>query len=70
MNISRYYLSLIDPNDKNDPIRKQAIPSEEELIVAGAMGETTQDPYGDDKHDKGNGVLHKYRYSALIVATD
>ena len=70
MNIPRYYLSLIDPNDENDPIRRQAIPSGDELIVAGAMGETTQDPYGDDKHDKGNGVLHKYPYSALIVATD
>jgi KamA family protein len=70
MNITRYYLSLIDKNDKNDPIRKLAIPTAEELIVAGAMGETTGDPYGDDKHNKGNGILHKYPYSALIVATE
>lgn len=34
------------------------------------MGETTGDPYGDDKHDKGNGVLHKYGYTALVVATE
>ncbi|MCP3671835.1 MAG: KamA family radical SAM protein [Gammaproteobacteria bacterium] len=70
MNIPRYYLSLINENDPDDPIRKLALPSEDELIVAGAMGETTKDPYGDDKHNKGNGVLHKYPYSALIVATD
>ena len=70
MNIPRYYLSLIDSKRENDPIRKLAIPSEDELIVAGDMGETTKDPYGDDKHNKGNGVLHKYPYSALIVATD
>jgi len=70
MNITRYYLSLIDPEDPNDPIRKMAIPGEEELVVAGAMGETTADPYGDDKHDKGNGILHKYPYSVLVVATD
>jgi lysine 2,3-aminomutase len=70
MNIPRYYLSLIDPSDPNDPIRKLALPSEDELIVAGAMGETTKDPYGDDKHNKGNGILHKYPYSALVVATD
>ena len=70
MNITRYYLSLIDSNNNNDPIRKLAVPSEDELIVAGDMGETTKDPYGDDKHNKGNGVLHKYPYSALIVATD
>jgi len=70
MNIPRYYLNLIDENNDNDPIRKMALPSEDELVVAGAMGETTKDPYGDDKHNKGNGVLHKYPYSALIVATD
>ncbi len=34
------------------------------------MGETTGDPYGDDKHNKGNGILHKYPYSALVVATE
>ena len=70
MNIPRYYLSLIDENNPNDPIRKLALPDENELVVAGAMGETTKDPYGDDKHNKGNGILHKYPYSALVVATD
>jgi KamA family protein len=70
MNIPRYYLSLIDLEDANDPIRKLAIPTNEELVLAGSMGETTADPYGDDKHDKGNGILHKYPYSALIVATE
>ena len=70
MNIPRYYLSLINPDDPHDPIRKMAIPSVEELVVAGQMGETTGDPYGDDKHNKGNGILHKYPYSALIVATE
>jgi KamA family protein len=70
MNIPRYYLSLIDQNNPHDPIKKMAFPSEDELVIAGAMGETTKDPYGDDKHNKGNGILHKYPYSALIVATD
>lgn len=70
MNIPRYYLNLIDAEDENDPIRKLSIPLPDELVVAGAMGETTGDPYGDDKHDKGNGVLHKYGYTALVVATE
>jgi lysine 2,3-aminomutase len=70
MNIPRYYLSLINPDNPQDPIRKLAIPSVDELIMAGQMGETTGDPYGDDKHNKGNGILHKYPYSALIVATE
>lgn len=70
MNIPRYYLNLIDPNDPDDPIRKLAVPETDELILAGDMGETTGDPYGDDKHDKGNGILHKYPYTALVVATE
>lgn len=70
MNIPRYYLSLMDETKERDAIRKLALPNEDELVIAGSMGETTQDPYGDEKHDKGNGVLHKYPYSALIVATD
>ena len=70
MNIPRYYLNLIDAEDENDPIRKLSIPCSDELVVTGAMGETTGDPYGDDKHDKGNGVLHKYGYTALVVATE
>ncbi|MES9845979.1 MAG: KamA family radical SAM protein [Candidatus Sedimenticola sp. PURPLELP] len=70
MNIPRYYLSLIDESSERDAIRKLALPSKEEMVVAGSMGETTQDPYGDDKHNKGNGILHKYPYSALVVATD
>ena len=70
MNIPRYYLSLVNTEDPDDSIRKLCIPSAGELVVAGAMGDTTKDPYGDDKHDKGNGVLHKYSYTALVVGTE
>ncbi|MBU1232354.1 MAG: KamA family radical SAM protein [Proteobacteria bacterium] len=70
MNIPRYYLSLINSDDIHDSIRKLAIPTAKELVVAGQMGETTGDPYGDDKHNKGNGILHKYPYSALVVTTE
>jgi KamA family protein len=70
MNIPRYYLGLVGRDDPQDPIRKLCVPESEELIVAGAMGATTKDPYGDDQHDKGNGVLHKYSYTALVVATE
>jgi len=70
MNIPRYYLQLVERDNLDDPIRKLCVPSSDELVVAGAMGETTKDPYGDDKHDKGNGVLHKYEYTALVVSTE
>jgi KamA family protein len=70
MNIPRYYLSLINIANRQDPVRKLCIPDARELVVAGSMGETTKDPYGDDKHDKGNGVLHKYDYTALVVTSE
>jgi KamA family protein len=70
MNIPRYYLSLVNPEDPKDPIRRLCVPDAQELIVAGAMGETTKDPYGDDASDKGNGVLHKYDTSALVVTSE
>ncbi len=70
MNIPRYYLSLVDTDNPADPVRRLCVPDVEELVLAGAMGETTGDPYGDDKHDKGNGILHKYPYTALVVGTE
>ena len=70
INIPRYYLSLIDKDDPADPIRRMCFPDAEEMVVAGSMGATTADPYGDDKHDKGNGMLHKYDCTALLVATE
>lgn len=70
LNIPRYYLGLVDVDDPDDPIRRLCVPDAAELIVAGAMGATTPDPYGDDKHDKGNGLLHKYSYTALVVTSE
>ncbi len=70
MNIPRYYLSLINVENRQDPVRRLCIPDAQELVVAGSMGGTTKDPYGDDKHDKGNGVLHKYDYTALVVTSE
>jgi len=70
MNIPRYYLSLVNPQDMDDPIRRLCVPDSQELVVAGSMGQTTQDPYGDDLYNKGNGILHKYSYTALVVASE
>ena len=70
VSIPRYYLSLIDPDDPDDPIRRMCLPNVEELVVAGSMGESTADPYGDDKHDQGNGLLRKYDSSVLVVTTE
>jgi lysine 2,3-aminomutase len=49
--------ALIDPNDPDDPIARQFIPSPEEL-VAGA-GENA-DPIGDHAYSPVQGIVHRY----------
>jgi lysine 2,3-aminomutase len=65
MRVSPYYLSLIDWNDPNDPIRKMAIPSLEELDLEGVY-----DTSGEAENTKMPGLQHKYSETALILATN
>ena len=46
LSITPYYLSLINPDDPDDPIRKQAIPSILEITMS-SMG--LEDPLGEKK---------------------
>ena len=64
MSIPRYYLSLIDPNDPNDPIRKMSLPALEELDDAGMW-----DTSGEASNTKTEGLQHKYRQTSLILST-
>lgn len=65
ISIPRYYLSLIDKKDKNDPIRNMIVPSEDELIVTGSY-----DTSGEKKNTKADGLQHKYDQTALILSTN
>ena len=65
MRITQYYMSLIDKNDPNDPIRKMAVPSEEELNLLGSY-----DTSGEQENTKMPGLQHKYSQTALILATN
>ncbi len=65
MSISRHYLSLINKKDKNDPIRRMAVPSEEELNLLGSY-----DTSGEAENTKMPGLQHKYKQTALILATN
>jgi len=49
--------ALIDPDDPNDPIARQYIPSAEELR---AQPNETPDPIGDDVHSPVLGIVHRY----------
>ncbi len=63
--VSAYYLSLINWNDPQDPIRKMAVPSIEELNLEGAY-----DTSGEAENTKMLGLQHKYNETALILATN
>jgi lysine 2,3-aminomutase len=58
--------ALIDPADPHDPIARQLLPSEAELVVA--PGESP-DPIGDDAHSPLPGVVHRYPDRALLKVT-
>lgn len=65
--VTPYYLSLIKPEDKNDPIRLQSIPCLEEITLAG-MGQ--EDPLEEKRHSVVPGLVHRYPDRVLMVLTD
>jgi len=65
MQITHYYLDLIDWDDPQDPIRKIAIPSLGEQKRSG-----TFDTSGEHVHTKFQGLQHKYRETVLILTTN
>ncbi len=67
MAITPYYLSLIDPNDPHDPVRKQAIPTASELHNAAA---DLRDPLHEDTDSPVPGLTHRYPDRVLMLITD
>jgi lysine 2,3-aminomutase len=67
LSITPYYLSLIDPDDSNDPIRKQAVPSVLEITM-GMVGR--EDPLDEKGDSVVPGLVHRYPDRVLMVLTD
>ena len=67
MAVTPYYLSLIDLNDPFDPIRKQAIPTEDELHFAPYED---ADPLAEDEYSPCPGLTHRYPDRVLLLVTD
>jgi len=63
--INEYYLSLIDWDDPNDPIRKLVIPSEHELNDYGRW-----DASDEDTNYVAPGCQHKYKTTALLLVSE
>src|ERR1700712_3794999 len=55
--------ALIDPDDPNDPIARQFVPSARELVAS--PGENA-DPIGDYAHSPVKGIVHRYPDRVLL----
>src|SRR5512132_3072209 len=66
VDITPYFISLIDPNDPDDPIRKQVIPLSEEMQSFTAMME---DSLAEDRHSPVPGLVHRYPDRVLMLVT-
>lgn len=65
--ITPYYLSLIDPADPNDPVRRQAVPALDEITLTGIGSE---DPLEERRDSVVPGLVHRYPDRVLMVLTD
>jgi len=66
VDITPYFISLIDPDDPNDPVRKQIIPRSDELQAFTAMME---DSLAEDRHSPVPGLVHRYPDRVLMLVT-
>ena len=67
MAITPYYLSLINPEDPHDPIRRQCIPTGLETHQADA---DLLDPLHEDEDSPTPGLTHRYPDRVLFLITD
>jgi lysine 2,3-aminomutase len=66
MAMTPYYLSLIDPEDPQDPIRKMCIPSIQETIPC---ANDRTDPLNEDADSPVPHIVHRYPDRVLFLAT-
>lgn len=67
MAITPYYLSLVDVEDPNCPIRRQCIPTVNETYFSSA---DLEDPLAEDVYSPVPGLTHRYPDRVLLLITD
>ncbi len=67
MSITPYYASLMDPDHRDCPIRKQAVPTSLELHRGEA---DMEDPLHEDTDSPVEGLTHRYPDRVLLLVTD
>jgi lysine 2,3-aminomutase len=66
VDITPYFISLINPDDPNDPIRKQVVPTAAELVPFTSM---MDDSLAEDRHSPVPGLVHRYPDRVLMLVT-
>lgn len=67
MGITPYYAKLMNPTDHTCPIRKQAVPTSQELFKSRS---DLEDPLHEDKDSPTPGLTHRYPDRVLLLITD
>lgn len=67
MAITPYFASLMDPYDATCPIRRQVVPTSDELKVSQC---DLEDPLSEDADSPVPGLVHRYPDRVLLVVTD
>ena len=65
--ITPYYMSLLDPEDPQQPLRRTVVPTAGEF--SRTAGEA-DDPLGEDHHSPLPGLVHRYPDRVLLLAMD
>lgn len=66
--VTPYYLSLVTPDDPNDPILRQFWPDTQEIDLAHSISHP--DPLRENDFSPVRGVIHRYPDRALILTTN
>ncbi|MGH7450962.1 MAG: lysine 2,3-aminomutase [bacterium] len=66
VDITPYFAALIDPDDRDCPIRKQVIPTDAEMVPFTSMME---DSLAEDRHSPVPGLVHRYPDRVLMLVT-
>ena len=67
MGIPPYWVALMDPDDPTCPIRRQAVPVEEEYKLS---PNDMIDPLGEDSHMPVPGLVHRYPDRVLLLVVE
>ncbi len=64
--VTPYFVSLIDALDPNDPVRQQVIPTDKEIVPFTGM---MADSLAEDAHSPVPGLVHRYPDRVLMLIT-